>query len=110
MPRISKEKTDKIEEQILLFLYTIFPKQVFTVDIARELARDEEFVKKLLFDLEKKELVVKIDKNFQGVKYEKRSRWRISNKAHEIYRQHQKKTQEIRQNIEKAASSEEFLN
>jgi DNA-binding MarR family transcriptional regulator len=106
MPRISKEKIDKIQEQVLFFLYSIFPKQVFTVDIAREIARDEEFVKKLLGELEKKELVVKIDKNSEGIKYEKRLRWRISNGAYEIYAQHQKKNEEIAHNIEKNLSHE----
>lgn len=85
MPKISKEKRDKIQEQILFHLYGIFPKQVFTVDVARELARDEEFVKDLLLDLAKKELVVKIKKNPEGYEYKRRLRWRISNKAHELY-------------------------
>ena len=42
-----------------------------------------------LESLEKKELVVKIDKNPKGFTYSKRLRWRISNKAHEIYSNHQ---------------------
>ena len=89
MPRISQEKRDKIQEQILFHLFNIPPKQVFTSDIARELARDEEFIKDLLLELQKKELVVKIDKNPKGITYSRRSRWRISNKAHEAYSQHQ---------------------
>ena len=67
----------------------MFPKQIFTSDIAKELARDEEFIKKLLGELEKKDLVVKIDKNNKGLKYSRRLRWRISNKTHEIYKKHQ---------------------
>jgi len=89
MPKISDEKKEKIAEQILSHLYSIFPKQVFTSDIAKELARDEEFMKDMLNDLEKKELVKKIDKNSQGFQYSRRLRWRISNKAHEIYKNHQ---------------------
>ena len=89
MPKISNQKKEKISEQILSHLYSIFPKQIFTSEIAKELARDEEFIKDLLKDLEKKGLVIKIDKNSQGLKYSLRSRWRISNKAHEIYRKHQ---------------------
>ena len=89
MPKISDQKIEKISEQILFHLYSVFPKQVFTSDIAKELARDEEFMKKLLEKLEKKELVVKIDKNPQGFQYSRRLRWRISNKAHEIYKKHQ---------------------
>ena len=89
MPKISKEKIEKISEQILSYLFSIFPKQVFTSDIARELARDEEFIKNLLLDLQKKELVIKIDKNSLGYKYSRRLRWRISNKAYEIYKKFQ---------------------
>jgi DNA-binding MarR family transcriptional regulator len=89
MPKISSQKLEKISEQILSHLYTVFPKQIFTADIAKELARDEEFIKKLLYDLEKKELITKIEKNPQGFQYSRRLRWRISNKAHEIYKKHQ---------------------
>jgi len=89
MPKISDQKKKKISEQILSYLYSIFPKQIFTSDIAKELARDEEFMKDLLKDLEKKELVKKIDKNSQGFKYSRRLRWRISNKAYKIYKEHQ---------------------
>jgi hypothetical protein len=90
MPQISKEKKEKIQEQVLFFLYSIFPKQVFTSDIAREIARDEEFMKTLMLELEKNNLVVKVTKNSEGVNYERRLRWRISNGAYEVYSQHQK--------------------
>ena len=89
MPKISNAKREKIQEQILFYLYSIFPKQVFTSDIAKETARDEEFIKILLLELEKKDLVIKIIKNPQGIQYSKRLRWRISNKTHEIYSKHQ---------------------
>jgi len=89
MPKISDQKIEKISEQILYYLYSIFPKQVFTAEIAKETARDEEFIKKILDNLQKKELVIKIDKNSQGFQYSRRQRWRISNKAHEIYKKSQ---------------------
>ena len=89
MPKISIEKQQKIKEQILFYLFSIFPKQIFTSDIAKELARDEEFVKILLIDLEKVGLVVKINQNPSGLRYQRRLRWRISNKAHLIYSKHQ---------------------
>ena len=62
MPKISDQKKEKISEQILSYLYSIFPKQVFTVEIAVELARDEEFMKRILLDMEKKGLIIKITK------------------------------------------------
>ena len=92
MPQISQQKIQKIKEQILFHLYNIFPKQIFISDIAKELARDEEFIKKILFQLEKDELAVKVDKNPKGIKYSRRLRWRLSNKAHEAYSKHQTTT------------------
>ncbi|MEI6058299.1 MAG: hypothetical protein WCP89_00855 [archaeon] len=89
MPQISKEKKEKIQEQILHHLFSLFPKQIFTSDIAREMARDEEFMKVLLIDLEKKDLIVRVSKNSDGKVYSRRIRWRLSNKAQEIYSKHQ---------------------
>ncbi len=89
MPRISEEKRKKISEQILFHLYTVFPKQIFTSDVAKEVARDEEFAKTILLEMEKKGLIVKVDRNPDGIKYELRLRWRISNKAQVAYSQMQ---------------------
>ena len=88
MPRISQAKIQKIEEQVLFYLYGTFPKSSFTSEISRELARDEEFMKKLLINLEKKTLIIRINKNSEGIKYERRIRWRISNKAYEAYKKY----------------------
>ena len=87
--KISDEKQEKISEQILAYLYSVNPKSIFTVQVAKELARDEEFVKKLLINLQKKGLVVEIKKNPKGIQYIKRTRWRLSNKAYEAYKQGQ---------------------
>lgn len=87
--KISDENKEKISEQILAFLYLSFPKAFFTKQIAKEIIRDEEFVKKLLFDLKRKNLIFEITKNPKGKKYLKRARWKISNAAYEIYRKKQ---------------------
>ena len=87
--KISEKKIEKISEQILALLFSITPKSLFTSHIAQEIARDEEFIKTLLQELEKKELVNKIGKNPEGYSYSRRQRWRISNKAYEIYKKHQ---------------------
>ena len=87
--RISKEKKEKIYEHILALLYSNFPKSLFTFNIAQEIARDEEYVKKLLLELKKKELVIEINKNSQGIIYKRRSRWSLSKKTYEIYKQNQ---------------------
>jgi len=87
--RISKQKREKISEQALLFLYSINPKPAFTSHIAQEIARDEEFIKKILLQLKNKELVLEIKKNPKGRDYKRRSRWRLSNKAYQAYKANQ---------------------
>lgn len=87
--KISQEKREKISEQILAFLYSINPKPSFTAHIAKEMARDEEFVKTLLQGLKAKKLVNEIKKNPKGIDYIRRSRWRLSDQAYEIYKQNQ---------------------
>ena len=90
--KISQDKKDKIVEQILLFLYNSFPQQPFTAEIAREIARDEEFIKRLLFDLKERDLVVILKKNKKGEVFSRRLRWRLSNKVYEIYHSKQNLT------------------
>ena len=92
--RISDKKREKIYEQILAFLYSVSPKPLFTLNIAQEIARDEEFVKILLLELKKKDLVIEIRKNPQGLPYSKRSRWKLSDSAYRAYKTHQNKQQE----------------
>ena len=87
--KISEKKREKISEQILALLYSVSPKLLFTAHIAQEIARDEEFVKKLLLELKKKNLVVEITKNPKGISYLKRSRWKISDVAYQAYKRHQ---------------------
>jgi len=87
--QISKQKKDKILDQILAYLYSIAPKAVFTVEIAKEMARDEEFTKKLLLFLKEKKLVFEVKKNPKGKEYLKRSRWRLSDLAYNSYKSKQ---------------------
>lgn len=85
--KISQEKKEKISEQILAYLYSINPKPVFTSKIASEIIRDEEFTKRLLLNLKIKKLIIEIKKNSQGIDYIRRSRWRLSDKAYQAYKQ-----------------------
>ena len=64
--KISLEKKEKIYEQILAVLYSSSPKSLFVFNIAKELARDEEFIKSLMLDLKKKKLVIEIKKIQKG--------------------------------------------
>lgn len=87
--KISKAKQDKISEQILALLFTSNLKPLFTSQISHEIARDEEFVKKILFNLKKKGLVNEVTKNPKGIPYLKRSRWQLSDLTYNAYKQHQ---------------------
>ena len=83
--RLSQEKKDRITEQILSYLYQVFPRFPFTAEIAREIARDEEFIKKLLLELKNKELVVAIKKNNKGEVFSRRLKWKLANQVYNIY-------------------------
>ena len=89
MPRISQQKKDKISEQVLNHLFTVSPEAIFTSAIAKETARDEEFIKALLKNLKSKSLILEVNKNPKGAEYSRRQRWRLSDKAYEVYSQRQ---------------------
>jgi DNA-binding IscR family transcriptional regulator len=84
--RLSQDKKDKIAEQILSYLYHEFPNQPFTAMIAREMARDEDFIKKIMFELKEKGLVIPIRKNAKGEVFTRRIKWRISQKVYDVYK------------------------
>jgi predicted transcriptional regulator with HTH domain len=92
MPKISKQKKDRISEQILHHLFTISPEAAFTVSIAKEIARDEEFTKSLLKGLQERNLIVEVKKNKNGLNYTRRQRWRLSNEAFLAYKKSQDAT------------------
>lgn len=89
MPRISQIKKDKIAEQILHYLFALAPEARHTSDIAKELARDEEFTKSLLQEMQKKSLILEVTKNSKGLSYSKRRRWRLSDNVYKFYQQKQ---------------------
>ena len=88
--RISESKKEKISEQILALLYSAFPKALFTSQIAKEIARDEEFIKNLLNTLMKKNLVNDVRKNNKGVSYIRRVRWKLGDEVYKAYKGYQK--------------------
>lgn len=87
--KLSEGKKLKISEHILAILFSNSPNSVFTSFIARETARDEEFIKKLLLDMKKKNLVIEIKKNPKGKDYIKRTRWSLSDAAYNAYKKNQ---------------------
>jgi hypothetical protein len=84
--KLSKDKKDKISEHILSYLYHSFPNEPFTAEIAREVIRDEEFVKRILLELNNKGLIVPIKKNSKGEVFSRRMKWRLSSKVYDIYK------------------------
>jgi hypothetical protein len=55
--------------------------------VARESARDEEFIKNLLFELKDKNLVLAIRKNETGKDFIRRIRWQLTSPAYQAYHQ-----------------------
>ena len=84
--RISAAKKEKISEQVLSILYSRSPTPIFITYIAQETARDEEFIKKILFELKKNNLVTEVKKNPKGIDYKARSRWKMSDQAYMAYK------------------------
>jgi len=80
--QISKEKREKILEQILNLLFIKTPEALFTSHIAKDIARDEEFTKTLLSELKRRDLVVGINKSTKGFLYKKRQRWCLTDRAY----------------------------
>ena len=89
MPQISSKKRDKISEQLMAHLFSSSPEPQYPASIAQELARDEEFVRSLLEDLEKRKLVIRVTKSPSGEDFIRRTRWRLSNQAFDVYKRMQ---------------------
>ncbi len=87
MSQLSKEKREKIMSNILSLLYSTYPQSKFTAQISREEARDEEFIKRLLIELENKGLIKAIKKNSKGSPYIRRIRWTLTPRAYKIYKE-----------------------
>lgn len=88
--KISEQKKEKISEQIVATLYSLYPKPSFTSQIAQEIARDEEFVKSLLIKLKEKKLILEIKKTPKGIQYIRRSRWKLNDEIYKTYKSYQK--------------------
>ncbi len=87
MSKLSEKKIKKIKEEILSLLFSNNLKPMFTSEIAYNLIRDEEFIKKLLFELKKERLIIEIDKSPKGHKYSKWRRWTLNSQTYKAYKQ-----------------------
>ena len=86
MSKISLEKTIKIKEEIIRVLFENSPKALFTVEIAKEMARDEEFISRLLKELNTQKITQEVNKNSKGFDYIARKRWQLTNEAYDAYK------------------------
>ena len=73
MSRVSKENFKKIAESVLSLLYEKYPVSLTTRAIARDLARDKEFIVKVMKWLEGRKLVQRASKG-----YARWMKWRLS--------------------------------
>ena len=76
MVKLSDKMISLIKDDIVSVLYNS-PQALFATEIAVEVRRDKEFVKKLLLELKQMGLVELIRKNHKGINYKERKRWRL---------------------------------
>lgn len=81
MSRISEKKIEKIKSDILFLLFERNLKAMYTKEIGDEIARDREFVLKLMKELERKNLVKNV------LKHKVRRKWMMSEEAYEAYKE-----------------------
>jgi len=86
MVKLSKKTTGLLRDDIISVLYSNSLRPLFTNEIATELRRDNEFVKKLLLDLKKEGLVELVQKNNKGQNYLTHQKWRIPPKVLAAYK------------------------
>jgi hypothetical protein len=80
MPKISQEKIKKIKESIISLLFSKYPYPLSTAKIARELARDEEFIKAILLEMEREKFLKRVGN------YLRKNEWQLSEKVYETYK------------------------
>ena len=90
MVKLSEKTIQLLKDDIISILYENPLKARFTNEIAVELRRNNEFTKKLLFELKKGGLVEEVSKNNKGQDYLRNKRWRIPPKVLEAFSQNEK--------------------
>ncbi len=85
MTRISKKREDKIKEEILGLLYENI-KGLSTYKISEEILRDDEFVLRLLNEMQGKGIVKQVKKTTKGEEYKTKKMWGLSKEAFEAYK------------------------
>ncbi len=76
MSRISKKNFERIASDVASALYSHYPVPLTTRAVAREVARDNEFTKRVLLFLESRKIVLSVKKD-----YERWVKWKLSKAA-----------------------------
>ena len=83
MSKVSIEKEKKIKEEILRLLYENYPKMFYTKNIADDLIRNDEFILKLMKELNKDDLVINL-KESKGNKIKRK--WGLNQGTYKEYK------------------------
>lgn len=86
MTRLSETTQKRLKDDIVSALYHS-KRSMFSNQIAKEICRDKELVKRLLAELEAMKVVEKVMKNKRGVSYKERNRWRLRPEVDKAFRQ-----------------------
>ncbi len=84
MSNISREKKDKLKEEILRIIYENYPGFLYTYQVAESLIRDDEFVLSLLKELKNNELLTCIEETTgNNIK----RKWGLKKEVYEKYKE-----------------------
>jgi len=86
MSKISEKKIKKVKEEILSVLFDSGMRGMFTNQISEEIARNDEFILRLLKEMEKQKIVKQMKKTKKGTEFIRRKQWTLTNKAYEAYK------------------------
>ncbi len=84
MSRISEANFKRIAESALGVLYDHFPLPLSTTQLAQQLARDNEFVLKIMLFLEQKGLAANVMKGLTG-DLSRTVKWKMTKQAKDSY-------------------------
>ena len=78
MSKLSEKTIKNIKEQLINIIFENSPKSLYTNELASLLARDEEFIKRLLLEFKDQGLVEPVTKNHKGKNLISRRRWKLT--------------------------------
>ncbi len=84
MSRVSQKTFNKVAEDVVYILNDNYPLAFSARYLSDQIARDNEFVSKILVFLKQNGLVEQVDFGKKG-RYEKWVKWRVSNDARQKY-------------------------